>query len=118
MNNLPVPPEYIPEGGVLLPHGHAYQDAYELPISMLPGAAPPASEDGDDQPRIAAVRLSELWEITPEEVRAMAGNGWRFWIRWSMVQGQIRLMKLEPLIPLARPHLFLNSDVQDTPPHP
>jgi hypothetical protein len=108
LNLLPVPPEYVPQGGILLSHGHAYQDAYEIGVEMLPGA--PTTEDGGERPRIAVVRQNELYEANPEEVRTMAGNGWRFWVRWSLVQGNIRIAKVEPLIEVARPWPFLDSD--------
>lgn len=105
MNVLPIPREYVPEGAVLLPHGMAYQDAYELPVAQLPGS--PTSEDGEP-PRIAVVRMNELLQVTNEEVRALAGNEWRFWLRWSMVH-EMMFHKAEPLVPLARPYPFLDS---------
>jgi hypothetical protein len=52
--------------------------------------------------------MNELLQVTNEEVRALAGNEWRFWLRWSMVH-EMMFHKAEPLVPLARPYPFLNS---------
>jgi hypothetical protein len=107
VNVLPIP-RVRAGGAILLPHEMAYQDAYELPVAELPGSQPPPRREAA---RIAVVRMNELLQITNDEVKALAGNEWRFWLRWSMVQGMM-FHKAEPLVPIARPYPFLDSSLE------
>jgi hypothetical protein len=108
MQQVPVPPELVPEGGQLTPAGFAYMDAFELPIL---NAQP---DDGESLPRVAIVRANHLFEASKDDVQALARNGWMFWVRHAQVTGGVYLA-IEPMVPILRANLPLNSDLPDQP---
>lgn len=114
MRQVPIPPEFIPEGGVLSPTGMSYTDAWKLPLAM-DDAAPAQGENGTAPPLAFVVRFNHLFELDRNDVQAMAGNGWRFWIRQGPPIPNGSILMVEPLVPIIRPYPFLDSDIQDDP---
>jgi hypothetical protein len=104
MQQIPVPPELVPEGGQLTPAGFAYMDAFELPIL---NAQP---DDGEGLPRVAIVRANHLFEASKDDVQALARNGWLLWARQASGGAYLAL---EPVVPILRANLPLNSDLPD-----
>jgi hypothetical protein len=108
MEQLPIPPELVPDGGQLTPSRFAYMDAFELPIVNADIEA-----DGQ-QPHIAIVRANHLFAASKDDVAALARHGWRFWVRHAQVTGGVYLA-IEPMVPILRANLPLNSDLPDQP---
>jgi hypothetical protein len=106
MEQLPIPPELVPDGGQLTPSRFAYMDAFELPIVNAD------TDANGSQPHIVIVRANHLFAASKDDVAALARHGWRFWVRHAQVTGGVYLA-IEPLLDLARPYPFLDSSVQD-----
>jgi hypothetical protein len=108
MQQVPVPPELVPDGGQLTPAGWAYMDAFELPVVNAD------IEANGTQPHVTIVRANHLFEASKEDVQALARNGWLLWARHAQVTGGVYL-HLEPVVPILRANLPLNSDLPDQP---
>lgn len=111
MNQVPIPPDWLPEGAELSDSGMSYTDALEVPVV---NAQP---DNGQGIPRLAIPRHSTLYELAPDEARRMAGTGWRLWLRMTVAAGNINLA-LEPATPPADTYPWLDSSVPDQPEAP
>lgn len=108
MNQVPIPPEWLPEGAALSPTGMSYTDALEVPVV---NAQP---DNGDGIPRLAIPRTSHLYELNPDEAKALIEGGWRLWVRQAFTAGALHL-ELEPASTPKATYPYLDSSVPDRP---